>query len=127
MLSGTQLKTDFRRRVAVSYTSHPVGWDEFSKLPKAVLGDIDGMLQNTYRYEFLRTNTSLISHLMCAPVLLAGEEVDVASLQSKICRCSITVAKQGPVVPEDLPQFPMWQWLKFLEGKDLPGVAALMG
>lgn len=118
VLSGTQLKTDFRRRVAVSYTSHPVGWDEFSKLPKAVLGDIDGMLQNTYRYEFLRTNTSLISHLMCAPVLLAGEEVDVASLQSKICRCSITVAKQGPVVPEDLPQFPMWQWLKFLEGKD---------
>lgn len=118
VLSGTQLKTDFRRRVAVSYTSHPVGWDEFSKLPKAVLGDIDAMLQSTYRYEFLRTNTSLISHLMCAPVLLAGEEVDVASLQSKICRSSITVAKQGPVVPEDLPQFPMWQWLKFLEGKD---------
>lgn len=118
VLSGTQLKTDYRRRIAVSYTSHPVGWDEFSKLPKAVLGDIDGMLQNTYRYEFLRTNASLVAHLMCAPVLLAGEEVDVASLQSKICRSSITVAKQGPVVPGDLPQFPLWQWLKFLEAKD---------
>lgn len=118
VLSGSQLMTAFRRRVASSFTSHPIGFDEFSKLPRAVLGEIDGMLQNTYRYEFVRTGSSLISNLMCAPTLLAGEEVDVASLQSKICRSSITVAKQGPVVPEDLPQFPTWQWLKFLEGKD---------
>lgn len=118
VLSGQMLKTDFRRRVSVSYTSHPIGWDEFSKLPKAVLGDIDAMLQSTYRFEFTRTNTSLTSHLLCAPVILSGEEVDVRSLQSKICRTSLTVAKQGPLVSHDLPQFPVWQWLQFLERSD---------
>src|SRR5690606_12388797 len=51
---------------------------------------------------------------MCAPVLLAGEEVDVESLQSKICRTSLSVARQGAVIPHDLPQFPVWEWLQFL-------------
>ncbi|QSI78680.1 toprim domain-containing protein [Niveibacterium microcysteis] len=114
VLSGQMLKTDHRRRASVSYTSHPVGWDEFSKLPKTVLSEIDGLLQSTYRFEFTRVGASLTPYLMCAPVLLAGEEVDVASLQSKICRSSLTSAKQGPLIPNDLPQFPVWQWLQFL-------------
>ncbi len=115
VLSGQMLKTDHRRRASVSYTSHPVGWDEFSKLPKMVLSEIDGLLQSTYRFEFTRVGAGLTPYLMCAPVLLAGEEVDVASLQSKICRSSLTSAKQGPLIPHDLPQFPVWQWLQFLE------------
>jgi len=125
VLSGQMLKTDHRRRASVSYTSHPVGWDEFSKLPKMVLSDIDGLLQSTYRFEFTRVGASLTPYLMCAPVLLAGEEVDVASLQSKICRSSITAAKQGPLIPHDLPQFPMWQWLGFLQAKGAPRVLEL--
>lgn len=115
VLSGQMLKTDHRRRSSVSYTSHPVGWDEFSKLPKAVLSEIDGMLQSTYRFEYTQTGTALLPFLMCAPVLLAGEEVDVISLQSKLCRSSLTSAKQGAMIPDELPQFPVWQWLKFLE------------
>lgn len=114
VLSGQMLKTDHRRRSSVSYTTHPVGWDEFSKLPKMVLSDIDGLLQSTYRTEFVMVGASLTPYLMCAPVLLAGEEVDVESLQSKICRTSLSVAKQGALIPHDLPQFPMWEWLQFL-------------
>jgi len=114
VLSGQMLKTDHRRRASVSYTTHPVGWDEFSKLPKMVLSDIDGLLQSTYRTEFTRVGASLVPYLMCAPVLLAGEEVDIESLQSKICRTSLSVAKQGAILPRDLPQFPMWEWLQFL-------------
>lgn len=114
VLSGQMLKTDHRRRASVSYTTHPVGWDEFSKLPKMVLSDIDGLLQATYRTEFTRVGAALTPYLMCAPVLLAGEEVDVESLQSKICRTSLSVAKQGALIPHDLPQFPMWEWLQFL-------------
>ena len=117
VLSGQMLKTDHRRRASVSYTTHPVGWDEFSKLPKQVLSDIDGLLQSTYRFEFTRVGASLTPYLMCAPVLLAGEEVDVESLQSKICRTSLAVAKQGPMLPHDLPQFPMWDWLRFIAGQ----------
>jgi hypothetical protein len=115
VLSGQMLKTDHRRRASVSYTSHPVGWDEFSKLPKNTLSDIDGLLQSTYRFEFTRVGATLTPYLMCAPVLLAGEEVDVASLQSKICRATLTAKKQGPLIPADLPQFPVWQWLQHLE------------
>lgn len=114
VLSGQMLKTDHRRRASVSYTTQPVGWDEFSKLPKTVLSDIDGLLQSTYRFEFTRVGATLTPYLMCAPVLLAGEEVDVESLQSKICRTSLSVAKQGDVIPHDLPQFPIWNWLQFL-------------
>lgn len=125
VLSGQMLKTDHRRRASVSYTSHPVGWDEFSKLPKNTLSEIDGLLQSTYRFEFTRIGASLTPYLMCAPVLLAGEEVDVASLQSKICRASLTAAKQGPLIPHDLPQFPVWQWLQFLAGQTPDHVQAL--
>jgi len=114
VLSGQMLKTDHRRRASVSWTTQPVGWDEFSKLPKAVLSDIDGLLQSTYRFEFTRVGSSLTPYLMCAPVLLAGEEVDVASLQSKICRTSLAVARQGAIVPHNTPQFPVWEWLQFL-------------
>lgn len=114
VLSGQNLKTDHRRRMSVSYTSHPVGWDEFSKLPKNVLGDIDGLLQDTYRSSMAIVGANAVQYLMCAPVLLAGEEVDVVSLQSKICRGSLQVAKQGPIIPRDLPQFPVWPWLQFL-------------
>lgn len=114
VLSGQMLKTDHRRRASVSWTSHPVGWDEFSKLPKAILSDIDGLLQSTYRFEFTRVGASLTPYLMCAPVLLAGEEVDAESLQSKLCRCSLSVAKQGAIIPHELPQFPVWEWLQFL-------------
>lgn len=114
VLSGQMLKTDHRRRASVSYTSHPVGWDEYSKLPKGVLTDIDGLLQSTYRFEFTRVGAALTPYLMCSPVLLAGEEVDVASLQSKICRSTLSVKKQGDIIDRDLPQFPVWQWLQYL-------------
>lgn len=117
VLSGQMLKTDHRRRASVSYTTQPVGWDEFSKLPKSVLSDIDGLLQATYRFEFTRVGATLTPYLMCAPVLLAGEEVDVESLQSKICRTSLSVARQGAIIPHDLPQFPVWEWLQFLAGQ----------
>lgn len=117
VLSGQMLKTDHRRRASVSYTTQPVGWDEISKLPKTILSEIDGMLQNIYRFEFTRVGATMTPYLMCAPVLLAGEEVDVESLQSKMCRTSISVARQGTMLPHDLPQFPVWEWLQFLAGQ----------
>lgn len=124
VLSGQMLKTDHRRRASVSWTSQPVGWDEYSKLPKTVLGDIDSLLQSTYRFEFTRVGAQLVPYLMCAPVLLAGEEVDVQSLQSKICRSTLSVKKQGPVLPRDLPQFPVWAWMQWLTTVDIAHIRA---
>jgi hypothetical protein len=118
MLSGQMLKTDHRRRASVSYTSQPVGWNEISKQTKQVLSDADALLQSTYQFEFTRIGQTLRPYLMSAPVLLAGEEVDFASLQSKICVSTLTVEKQGPKLPRNLAQFPVWQWLLFLEKID---------
>ncbi|GHU45209.1 hypothetical protein AGMMS50289_15810 [Betaproteobacteria bacterium] len=118
MLSGQMLKTDHRRRASVSYTSHPVGWDEISKQTKNVLSEADALLQSSYRFEFTRVGAALIPYLMCAPVLLAGEEVDFDSLQSKLCVSTLTVEKQGTPIPRNLPQFPVWQWLLYLEKID---------
>jgi hypothetical protein len=116
MLSGQMLKTDHRRRAAAGYTSHPVGFDEVSKLPHNVISDIDALLQNTYRFEFMRVGATMTPHLLCAPVLLAGEEVSFKSLQSKLCRSSLTAERQGPLLPYDLPRFPVYQWLQFIAG-----------
>ncbi len=127
VLSGQMLKTDHRRRASVSYTSHPVGWDEYSKLPKSALSDIDGLLQSTYRFEFTRVGAALTPYLMCSPVLLAGEEVDVESLQSKTCRSTLSVAKQGKIIPHKLPQFPVWQWLQYLASVDPETIRNLHG
>ncbi|MDR1934270.1 MAG: toprim domain-containing protein [Candidatus Accumulibacter sp.] len=118
MLSGQMLKTDHRRRASVSYTSQPVGWDEISKQSKQVLAEADALLQCTYQFEFTRIGAALTPYLMSAPVLLAGEEVDFASLQSKLCVSTLTVEKQGPRLSRNLPQFPVWQWLLFLEKID---------
>lgn len=127
VLSGQMLKTDHRRRASVSYTSHPVGWDEYSKLPKSALSDIDGLLQSTYRFEFTRVGAALTPYLMCSPVLLAGEEVDVESLQSKTCRSTLSVKKQGRIIPHDLPQFPVWQWLQYLANVEPDTIRNLHG
>lgn len=118
VLSGQMLKTDHRRRASVSYTSHPVGWDEYSKLPQNILKDIDSLLQSTYRFEYTMSGAALTPYVMCAPVMLAGEEVDVESLQSKICRSTLSVKKQGPELPSNISQFPVWQWLQFIASLD---------
>jgi hypothetical protein len=52
--------------------------------------------------------------LLCAPVLLAGEDVPVDSLVGKIVRAELTKAKRGPLMPEDIPVFPVKQWLNWL-------------
>jgi hypothetical protein len=54
--------------------------------------------------------------LLCAPVLLAGEDVPVEGLTGKIVRTQLTQAKRGPLMPEDLPVFPVKTWLHYLVG-----------
>lgn len=125
VLSGQMLATDHRRRASVSWTSQPVGWDEFSKLPKSTLGSIDGLLQSTYRFEFTRIGAALTPYLMCSPVMLVGEEVDVQSLQSKVCRSTLSVKRQGPMIPHGLPPFPVWPWLQFLASVEPARIRAM--
>lgn len=113
MFSGQSLQTEFRLLTSISHTSHPVGWEELSARRQEVIDKAVGMLQENYQYTVTRRGTEMTEYLLCAPVLLAGEDVPVRSLLGKIIRTDLT-NKKGPMMPDDLPRFPVRGWLEFL-------------
>ena len=114
MSSRQSLQTEFRQLTSVSYTSHPVGWGEMSANKPEIINKAVHNLQECYQYEHTRRGAELIDYLLCAPVLLAGEDVPVQSLQGKVVRSELTLDRRGEVIPQDLPVFPVKQWLQFL-------------
>lgn len=114
---GAQMLTSaFRLQKTVSYTGHPVMWEEVGTNSTQAIKEANDKLQEAYNY---RINTrGEMQYLSSAPVLLGGEEIDMDSLLGKLVRCSITAEKQGPEIRSDLPVFPMRQWLEFLAGMD---------
>lgn len=125
MSSRQSLQTEFRQMTSLSYTSHPVGWGEMSTNKQDVINKAIHNLQEAYQYEHTRRGAELMDFLLCAPVLLAGEDVPVDSLVGKIVRSELTKAKRGPLIPEDVPVFPVKQWLQFLAKHKKAEVLAL--
>jgi hypothetical protein len=115
MFSGQSLQTEFRLLTSISHTSHPVGWEELSARRQDVIDKAVGLLQENYQYTVTRRGADMTEYLLCAPVMLAGEDVPVRSLLGKLVRTTLT-GKRGPLLPDDLPRFPMRQWLEFLAG-----------
>lgn len=114
MFSGQSLQTEFRLLTSVSHTSHPVGWEELSARRQDVIDKAVAILQENYQYTLNRRGSDMLEFLLSAPVLLAGEDVPVKSLTGKIVRASLK--EKGPLLPDDLPRFPVKQWLEFLTG-----------
>ena len=114
MFSGQSLQTEFRLVTSVSHTSHPVGWEELSARRQDVIDKAIGLLQETYQYTITRRGADLTEYVLSAPVLLAGEDVPVKSLLGKVVRTELV--QRGELLPENLPAFPVREWLKFLEG-----------
>ena len=117
MFSGQSLQTEFRLLTSISHTSHPVGWEELSARRQDVIDKAVGLLQENYQYTVTRRGADMTEYLLCAPVMLAGEDVPVRSLLGKLVRTTLT-GKRGPLLPDDLPRFPVRQWLEFLTGLD---------
>jgi hypothetical protein len=113
MFSGQSLMTEFRQLCSVSYTSHPVGWEELSARKQDVIDKAVALLQEAYNYTPTRRNSDMLPYLICAPVLLAGEDVPVRSLLGKLVQVDLS-KRMGPLMPESLPRFPVRQWLQFL-------------
>jgi len=113
MFSGQSLSTEFRLLTSISATSHPVGWEELSARRQDVIDKAVGMLQENYQYTVTRRGTEMTEYLLAAPVLLAGEDVPVRSLLGKIIRTDLS-GKKGPLMPDELPRFPVRAWLEFL-------------
>lgn len=123
MFSGQNLQTEFRLLTSVSHTSHPVGWEELSARRQDVIDKAVALLQENYQYTISRRGAEMTEYLISAPVLLAGEDVPVKSLIGKLVRTNLT-GKKGPMMPDDLPRFPVRQWLQFLAGLDRREVLA---
>jgi hypothetical protein len=114
MFSGQSLNTEFRILTSLSCTSHPVGWEEISARKQELINKAVSNLQECYQYSHTRRGADLIDFLLCAPVLLAGEDVPVAGLTGKLVRNDLTKAKRGPRMSDDVPRFPVRQWLEHL-------------
>src|SRR5471032_998047 len=115
MFSGQSLQTEFRLLSSISHTSHPVGWEELSARRQEVIDKAVGLLQENYQYTVTRRGADMTEYLLCEPVMLAGEDVPVRSLLGKLVRTTLT-GKRGPLLPDDLPRFPVREWLEFLAG-----------
>lgn len=125
MSSRQSLQTEFRQLTSISYTSHPVGWGEMSTNKQEIINKAVTNLQECYQYEHTRRGADLIDFLLCAPVLLAGEDVPVKSLVGKVVRSELTKLRRGAPMPEDMPVFPVKQWLQYLARLDKRRVVAL--
>lgn len=127
MFSGESLETPFRMLTSISYTSHPVGWEEISARKQEMIDRAVSNLQECYQYTTTRRNTEMTEYLKCAPVLLAGEDVPVKSLIGKLVKSTLTIERQGDLIPEDLAPFPVYNWLKFLAQTGKAAVKDLFG
>ncbi len=124
LFSNESLKTAYRILTSISHTSHPVGWEEISANSQKTIDDAVSMLQQSYQYTATKRGSDMTEYLLSAPVLLAGEDVPVKSLTGKLVRTDLT-GKMGPLLPEELPKFPVRQWLQFLAGLERSEVQAL--
>lgn len=118
VFSRQSMQTEFRILTSVSYTSHPVGWGELSANKQDLINKALHNLQEAYQYSVTKRGAEMTDYLICAPVLLAGEDVPVDTLHGKVVRNHLELVDQGPLMPEDLPVFPVRQWLEFLAGLD---------
>lgn len=113
MFSGQSLQTEFRLVTSCSYTSQPVGWEELSARKQEIIDKAVGILQESYQHTVTKRGSDMTEYLLCAPVLLAGEDVPVKSLTGKIVRTDLT-RRMGPKLADDLPRFPLREWLGWL-------------
>ena len=113
MFSGQSLGSEFRLVTSVSHTSQPVGWEEISARRQDIIDKAVALLQESYQFSVTRRGADMTEYLLSAPVLLAGEDVPVDSLQGKIVRAQLT-GRKGEILPENLPRFPVREWLYFL-------------
>lgn len=123
LFGSEQVKTDFRQLTSVSHTSHPVGWEEFSTIPQRYIDTAVGLLQQAYQFAPTTRGSDMTQYLISAPVLMGGEDVPVRSIIGKMVRTDLR--QQGAPLPEDLPKFPVREWLDYLAAFSKPQIREL--
>lgn len=124
IFSSEALSTNFRLLCSLNHTFHPVGWEEISTKKQDVIDKAVTLLQQSYQYAITPYGSEMIQMLSCAPVLLSGEDVPVPGLIGKMVRIQLRHEDKGGEMPDDLPVFPMRQWLEYLATLDRSEVLA---
>src|SRR5690606_20963393 len=75
------------------------------------------LLQETYQFTVTRRGADMTEYLLCAPVLLAGEDVPVDTLLGKVVRTQLSGRKGAPLA-DNLPRFPVREWRRWLARLD---------
>lgn len=115
--SGQQVETEWRILTALSYTTHPVIWEELSARSNVKIGKALSMLQEAYNFSPSTRGAKSTKFMLAAPVCMGGEEVEAKTLLGKVVRTNIN-EKKGDMLPFDLPTFPVREWLEFLAEMD---------
>lgn len=110
---GQSLGTEFRILTSISHTVHPIAWEELSSRGMVIIEKAVSMLQEAYTATVTRRNADMVPYLICAPVLLAGEDVPVKSLIGKLVRVDLS-GRKNELLPDNLPPFPLKEWCQFL-------------
>lgn len=110
------LNSKFRMYTSINGTTQPVAWEEISTRADYEINAAVSLLQQCYTSTVIYWGSEKIPMLHSAPVLLAGEDVPVNSLTGKVIRVSLQ--HRGPLLDDELPVFPVRQWLEFLAGQD---------
>ena len=126
LFSGNMLETGYRLVTSTSHTSHPVIWEEISAQDQKHIDRAVATLQMAYMSSVSRRGSEQIEYVTCAPVLLMGEAVEepVRSVIGKSVRAQFR--DKGPLLPADLPPFPVRPWLEFLAGVGPEPIRALL-
>lgn len=125
IFGGQSLETQFRLLTSVSHTSHPVGWEEISARKQEVINGAMTVLQESYQHVVTRRGSDLLEFIQSAPVLIAGEDVPLRGLTGKMVRAELS-RRKGVPLPENLPRFPVREWLQWLAGLDRDYILGLL-
>lgn len=116
MLGPNAIATPFRIVVLSSYSSMPVGLDEFSTNKPNVIDEAIKAAQGCYQHDISPRGGAgrVMLYNQCTPLLFTGEDVPVDSLISKTVRNRLSGKHRGELPPDDLPTFPLRAWLDYL-------------
>ncbi|MCP4696426.1 MAG: hypothetical protein GY862_06220, partial [Gammaproteobacteria bacterium] len=111
--------TSHKIKITMVNTSFPVTIDEISKVKTKLIPVLIGALQDSYMYAPVEGGQKHTVSVFSAPVLMSGESTIARDIESKTVRIKLYKDGMGPELDADeLPRFPMREWLEFLSGKD---------
>jgi len=126
-ISGEEVSTPYRRKVAVSNSLFPFAMDEASRHANGDgMAQFFNLLNSSYKHELTHHGADRTRLNICAPYLFFGQDTpsDDGAFQSKVIPVTLTPDSRGAIPRIEAP-FPLREWAEWLAAKR-PDVVALL-